>query len=338
MNAKLLLTGLGILLLSPFLLAADTQRNTTTKGFWLDHKFNVMGTQARVRLWTKNKTIADIALEKVEQLMVHVDVTMSPFKESSLLSKVNREAADHPVKISAELFSVIDQAQQIAKLTHGAFDISFSSVGYLYDYREHLKPDEEQIKKRLKLINYHSIILDKKHSTVFFRKKGMRIDLGGIAKGYAIDLSIQALKDMGIKEALVTAGGDTFALGDNGGHYWKVGIKHPRTESKVVTVIPVANEAISTSGDYERFFMQDGKRIHHIINPETGKSASEVQSVTIIADRSILADALSTSVFILGVKKGLALIENMKDVSVIIVDNTGKLFYSSDLLNPENSP
>ena len=143
---------------------------------------------------------------------------------------------------------------------------------------------------------------------------------------------------MGIKEALVTAGGDTFALGDNGGHYWKVGIKHPRSESKVVTVIPVANEAISTSGDYERFFMQDGKRIHHIINPETGKSASEVQSVTIIADRSILADALSTSVFILGVKKGLALIENMKDVSVIIVDNTGKLFYSSDLLNPENSP
>ncbi len=318
-------------------MAYPSSEKNNSPGFWLDHKFNVMGTQARVRLWTTDKNHADLALQKVEEVMQHVDESMSPFRKNSMLSRVNREAADHPVKISAEMFSVIQQAQQISALTHGAFDISFSSVGYLYDYRKHVKPDEKQIHKRLKLINYRSIVLDKKNCSIAFLQKGMRIDLGGIAKGYAVDQSIRAIKKMGIKEALVTAGGDTFALGDNGGNFWKVGIKHPRSGSRVVTIIPVANEAISTSGDYERFFIQHGERIHHIINPKTGKSASQVQSVTIIADRSILADALSTSVFILGVKKGLNFIEKMADVSVIIVDKKGKLFYSSDLLNPDKS-
>ena len=306
-------------------------------GYWLDQKFDVMGTQARVRFWAKNSTLAEKGLLAVKNAMIHVDNSMSPYKPSSLLSKVNREAAQNPVVITKELFYVVKRAQEISKLTHGAFDISFSSVGYLYDYRNHVHPDNQEISKNLKLIDYRSIILNEKKLTLYFKKKGMRIDLGGIAKGYSIDLSIKALQSLGIHEALVTAGGDTFALGNNSGKYWTVGIKHPRLKNKIVTMIPVADEAVSTSGDYERFFMEGNKRIHHIINPQTGKSASEVQSVTIIANKSIYADALSTSVFILGVKKGLKLIESLADVSTIIVDKSGSVFYSSDLVNPNKS-
>lgn len=305
------------------------------KGYWLDQKFDVMGTQARVRIWAQDKAIADKGLQAVRDAMTHVDNVMSPYKPTSLLSKVNREASLHPVKITQELYDVIIRAQLISRLTHGAFDISFSSVGYLYDYRNHIQPDKAEIKKQIKLIDYRAIKLDSQKDTIFFSKKGMRIDLGGIAKGYAVDLSIKALKQLGIKEALVTAGGDTFALGNNSGKYWTVGIKHPRVKNEIVTMIPVANNAVSTSGDYERFFMDGNKRIHHIINPKTGKSASDVQSVSIIANESIFADALSTSVFILGVEKGLKLVESLPDVSTIIVDKSGQIFYSSDLVDPD---
>ncbi len=323
------LVGLTFLLVSPFLFSQSSTQ-------WIDQRFNVMGTEARVRLWHQDPKIGKQALTEVILEMHRIDSEMSPFKPTSLLSKVNRLAATQEVVISKELFDVIRQSFEISKLTQGAFDISFSSVGYLYDYRNKLKPDAAQIQSKLPLINYQQIKLNPEKLTIRFLHAGMRIDLGGIAKGLAVDNAIAILKKHGVKEALVTAGGDTFALGDNAGKLWQVGIKHPRAESKIVTLLPVENEAVSTSGDYERYFIDGTKRVHHIINPKTGSSAEEVQSVTIIAKTSTFADALSTSVFVLGVKQGLQLVESLQNVSVIIVDNKGQLFYSNDLTQPEH--
>ncbi len=304
---------------------------------WIDHQFPVMGTEVTVRFWLADKNKAELAKQAVINEMHRIDEAMSPFIKESLLSQINQQAALHPVKITTELFQLIEKSLEVSKLTQGAFDITFSSVGYLYDYRLKQKPTNQQIKEHLPFINYKLIQLDPEKITIFFKKKGVRIDLGGIAKGHAVDNSIKILKSFGITEASVTAGGDTYVLGDNGGKMWRIGIKHPRAESKVVTILPLADTAISTSGDYERFFIEDGKRYHHIINPKTGRSASEVESVTILADTSTFADALSTSVFILGVKKGLQLVESLPEISTIIVDKKGQIFYSSDLSNPQKN-
>jgi len=309
--------------------------STNVSAQWFDHSFAVMGTEVRIRFWLEDPAQGDIAQQAVVDEMQRIDNTMSPYIESSLLYQINQQAALKPFKLSRELYQLIEKSIEISHLTQGVFDITFSSVGYMYDYRLKQKPTAQQLKNNLSLINYHLIELDPETHSIFLKKKGVRIDLGGIAKGYAVDNCISILKRFGAKDASVTAGGDTFVLGDNQGKLWRVGIKHPRAESKLVTVLPLENSAISTSGDYERFFIENGKRYHHILNPKTGKSASEVESVTILADTSTFADALSTSVFILGVQKGLALADSLPQVSAIIVDKNGKIFYSSDLVVPQ---
>jgi len=298
---------------------------------WIDHSFPVMGTEVTVRFWLNNAEKAEQAKQAVINEMHRIDHSMSPYKADSLLSKINRLAAQKPVKISAELYNLINRSLEISNMTNGAFDITFSSVGYLYDYRLKQKPTTEQLKQKIKLVNYKSIQLNAEDRSISYKQDGVKIDLGGIAKGLAVDNSIAILKSYGVNEASVTAGGDTYVLGDNGGKMWNVGIKHPRAESKLVSILPLANTAISTSGDYERFFIEDGKRYHHIINPKTGKSVMSVQSVTILTDNSTFADALSTTVFVLGVVKGLELVETLNNVSAIIVDQHGKMFYSSDM-------
>ena len=298
---------------------------------WIDHQFPVMGTEISLRFYLQDKTKAELAKTAVVAEMHRINATMSPYIEDSLLSIINTNAAHHAVKTSAELFNIIDRSLVISKLTAGAFDITFSSLGYLYDYRLNKKPTAEQLVEKLPLINYQSIQLNPSDHSVYFKQTGVKIDLGGIAKGLAVDNCIALLKSFGVKDALVTAGGDTYVLGDNAGKLWHIGIKHPRAENKMLSILPLADTAVSTSGDYERFFIEDGHRYHHILNPKTGMSVSSVQSVTILTDNSTYADALSTSVFVLGVEDGLKLVESLDNVSAILVDKDGKMFYSADL-------
>lgn len=298
---------------------------------WIDHTFPVMGTEVRVRFYLENSQQATVAKEAVVAEMNRIDKTMSPYIEDSLLSKINTLASTKPVVISAELYQLISDSIEISKISNGSFDITFSSVGYLYNYRLKQKPTEADLLAKLPLINYKNIILNADKLSIYFNQPGVKIDLGGIAKGLSVDNSIAILKDFGVTDALVTAGGDTYALGDNEGKMWRVGIKHPRAESKLVSILPLADTALSTSGDYERYFIEDGQRYHHILNPMTGKSVQSIQSVTILAENSTFADALSTSVFVLGVKEGLKLVNSLENVSAIIVDDKGKMFYSTDL-------
>ncbi len=303
-------------------------------GAWHERTEAIMGTEVRVELWTDDDADPSVATGAIEAVMTEmrsVDRDMSPFKPESELSKVNAHAAREAVPISRELFDLIQRSLWFSRETGGAFDITFSSVGYLYDYRAYQHPTDAQIADKLPGINYRHLILDDRKTTIRYAREGTRIDLGGIAKGYAVDRCIALLKERGILHAIVTAGGDSRVIGDRRGRPWQVGIRDPRNRGKVIALVPLVNEAISTSGDYERYFVEDGVRYHHILNPRTGKSATGVRSVSVIAKDATMTDGLSTSVFVLGVKKGLALIKRLKGVEAVIVDDQGKAHYSPGL-------
>lgn len=303
----------------------------TANAEWFKADRAIMGTAIHVELWHTNKNIAEQNIQHVLTEMHRIDSLMSPFKKDSELSLINEQAAKHPIKISLELFNLIQKSINISKLSNGAFDITFSSVGQLYDYRNELKPSKKEIAENLNKINYKNIKLDDNKQTIYFTKAGTRIDLGGIAKGHAVDNSIKILQKNGIAQAMVSAGGDTRIIGDKGGRPWYVGIRHPRDKNKSAVILPLSQTAISTSGDYERYFIKDNVRHHHIIKPSTGDSARELRSVSILGSDSTTVDALSTTVFILGLNKGMRLISTLPNTEAIVIDNNGLMHYSAGL-------
>lgn len=299
---------------------------------WYSREEAIMGTAVSVQLWHEDARAAQAAMQAVMDEMHRIDGAMSPYKETSELSRINREAAKQTLTISQEMADILARSIEFSKLSDGAFDVTFSSVGYMYDYRKHTKPTDAQIARALPGINYRHLILDRDKHTLRFAHDGVRIDLGGIAKGWAVDRSIELLKKRGIAHARVTAGGDTRLLGDRRGRPWTVGIRDPRQQGKVIAVLPLADIAISTSGDYERFFDDDsGVRHHHIINPKTGKSASGVRSVTVIAADATTTEGLTKSVFIKGPVDGLRLINSLKNVDAVVIDSQGRMHVSPGL-------
>jgi len=304
---------------------------------WYSHSFEIMGTQAKVEFeWSQlndlsSETKAKELIQQVVSEMSRVDRLMSPFKTNSELSMINRQDSKQAIKISKELFKLLEKANHFSVITHGAFDISFSSVGYLYEYRKNIRPTDEQIQSLKSAINYKNIKLNKENHTVYFSDPRIKIDLGGIAKGHAVDMCIELLQSAGVKNAYVSAGGDSRLIGKKNDRLWYIGVRHPRDENKLLVNLPLEEVSLSTSGDYERFFIEDGVRYHHIIDPNTGESAKYMQSATVLADDSTTADALSTSLFVLGVKKGMELINSLPGVSAIVVDRHGKMFVSKDL-------
>ena len=299
----------------------------------------VMGTRITVELWSDDRARAEAAIDAVLDQMHHVDDVMSTYKPESEISQVNARAAQGPMNISKELFDLLVTAKEYSVLTDGAFDITYASVGYLYDFRKHQRPDEKQIKRALPAVSYRHIILDTAAQTVKFSQPGVRIDLGGIAKGYAVDRGIDALKARGVTRAYVGAGGDSRILGDRFGKPWMVGIRDPQKgEGEVITRIPLTDAAISTSGDYERFFDEDGVRYHHIIDPHTGHSASKVRSVTIIGPYATRTDGLSKTAFVLGPEKAMEIYNRIDDIDAVIVRLDGSVIYSKGIAPAQAVP
>lgn len=291
----------------------------------------IMTTRIVVELWDENDAHANAAIDAVLDEMRRIDETMSTYKPTSEVSKVNAEAAKHPVKITRELFDLLKKAVEFSRITDGAFDITYASVGYMYNFREHVKPDEAQIKKALPGVDYHHLIFDDKNLTIRFSQPGVRIDLGGIAKGYVVDRGIAILQARGISHALVNAGGDSRIIGDRFGKPWIVGIRHPDDANRVIARIPLVDTALSTSGDYERYFDEGGVRYHHIIDPKTGHSASKVRSATIMAPTATQTDGLSKTAFVLGPEKAMEIYNRMDDVDAILVAPDGTVLYSKRL-------
>jgi thiamine biosynthesis lipoprotein len=307
---------------------------------WHGDEQAIMGTMVNVALWLEDDVKAEEAVAAVMAEMRRIDEDYSPYKETSELSRVNRLApqatAEKPLPISTELTRILDKSLFYSRLSHGAFDITFASLGRYYDYRAKLKPSEQQLEELLPAINYQFIHLDTKASTVWFGHPKVYIDLGGIAKGYAVDRAVDILQGFGVKHAHVSAGGDSRVLGDKFGRPWLVGIKNPRAKDKVAITLPLENCAISTSGDYERYFIDgDGQRVHHIINPRTGKSPHGIVSVSVIGAYGFDTDPLTKTVFILGPEKGLALINSLPGFDAVIITEQGKVHYSKGLEPPE---
>lgn len=293
-----------------------------------------MGTRCAVELWSEDVAAGEAAIEAVFAEMRRVDALMSTYKPDSQISQVNALAAEGAVAISAELYALIEASLEYSHLSGGAFDITYASVGYLYDYRDRERPAAAAIDAALPGVDYRQLRLDPQRRTVAFARPGMRIDLGGIAKGHAVDRSIALLRARGITRAMVNAGGDTRVIGNRFGAPWVIGIRHPDRADEVVLRIPLVDAAFSTSGDYERYFDEGGVRYHHILDPKTGQSPHELRSVTIIAADALRTDGLSTAVFVLGQEAGLALINSLDDADAILISAEGKVSYSKGLGPP----
>lgn len=308
----------------------------TVHAEWVRVSGTAMTTPIELEFWSDDPERARGTGQAVLEEFHRVDRRMSSYREDSELSRVNDNAADGPVHVSESLFRVLQRAQEVSELSDGAFDISFGSVGYLYDYREKRQPSGDEIATRLGSINYRDILLDPEKRTVAFRKPGLRLDLGGIAKGYAVDRGLQILVRKGIRHARLSAGGDLRLVGDKRGRPWMVGVRDPRSDTRNAVILPLSDVAVSTSGDYERFFIDDGgDRIHHILSPSTGKPAEGVQSVTILGDDALTTDGLSTAVFVLGAAKGLEMINRLEGVDAIVIDSQRQMHYSDGLMPPE---
>ena len=302
-------------------------------GQWLSRERSIMGTAVRVELWSEERAHGEAAIAAVMDEMHRIDRAMSPYKSESELSRINRDAATVAVALSEEMADLIARAAQFSRLSGGAFDITYAGAGHLYDYRLGIKPSDEVLAAACSAVGHEHLILDRAARTLRFARAGMRIDLGGFAKGHAVDRGAAILRQRGITNAIVTAGGDSHVLGDHRGRPWSIAIRDPRRPGEVVAVLPLEDVAISTSGDYERFFEHDGVRCHHVIDPRTGKSPDSVHSVTILADDGLTSEALSKTVFVLGLDAGLRLVESQPGVDAVVVDAAGVLHYSSGLLN-----
>ncbi|MGH8267538.1 MAG: FAD:protein FMN transferase [Steroidobacteraceae bacterium] len=330
-----MVTRIGTLMSLALLTAALSQ---PARAAWIDRTEAIMGTRCYVQLWADDSVKGNAAIDAVMAELRRIDDLMSHYKPDSELSRINQRAALEPVQVDKELFDLIKLSTHYSEITDGAFDITYASVGYLYNYPLRVHPTEAQIKAALPAVNWRNLEFDAAHHTIRFARPGMRIDLGGIGKGYAVDRGVAILKARGIRHAVVTAGGDSRIIGDRRGRPWLIAIQHPDDPHKVVTRIPVSDTAVSTSGDYERYFDENGVRYHHIIDPRTGHSASKVRSATILGPTATQTDGMSKTAFVLGPEKALEIINRMPEYDAVFVLPDGRVLYSNGLRPPAPRP
>jgi thiamine biosynthesis lipoprotein len=271
-----------------------------------------------------------------------VEAEMSEWKDSSPLSGVNRAAGIAPVAVPDELRAVISRAVEIGALTDGAFDLTWAAMWGLWDFKaaQPRVPTDGEIASRIGLIDYRKVVVDTDAGTVYLPEAGMVIGLGGIAKGYALDRAADALRGAGIGSFLLSAGGQIVVGGPRdagpgsgmGERPWRVGIRDPRgAADDIFATLELTESGVSTTGDYERYFVVDGVRYHHVLDPRTGRPSRGVRAVSVVCADATLADALSTALMILGVERGLAVVESLGGVEALFIDETGRVSVSSGL-------
>ncbi len=302
----------------------------------LERSHVTMGTELRVSIWTADDARAGTAADAVFREFDRLDALMSVWKPGSDVLRVNEAAGQRAVAVSAETREVLHIANHVSDLTNGTFDVTFGALSGLwkFDYqdKDNSIPDPAEIAKRLPLINYHDVEIDDGAATVKLRRAGMRINLGGIGKGYAVDRAVDILRRSGLRDFMIQAGGDMYVAGARGGRPWRLGIRDPRgTPDRIFAALDLTDATFSTSGDYERFFVKNGRRYHHIIDLRVGEPARLCRSVTLVTDRAVMADALAKGVFILGPDAGMALIERTPGVQGVIVSAKNEVSISSGL-------
>ena len=298
----------------------------------------VMGTSLSINVVTENEGIAELAFQLAFDEFIRIEKLISSWDSTSQTSLINKNAGINPVKVDKELYQLIKRSIKISKLTEGAFDITTHCLSKLWRFEgQNTKlPESNDIEAKLSLVDYRNIQLNDTIQSVFLTKEGMSVGFGAIGKGYAVNKAVAVLQKMGIKAGVVNAGGDLRAWGNKpDGSSWKVGIKDPNDAANIYSWLDVQDMAVVTSGDYERYFMYEGIRYAHILNPKSGWPSTGIKSVTVICKDAELADALATSVFVLGKEKGIELINQLNQIEAIIVTDENEFITSLDLtINP----
>lgn len=297
-----------------------------------------MGSTLTLTAWThqdKDEAAAKAAFDEVFGDFARLDTLMSTWIPESDVSRINRAAGVEAVPASEEVREALATARQVSEWTGGKFDVTFGALSGLWKFdhdQDNAIPDMDDVRKRLPLVDYRAIHVNDAAGTVFLARKGMSIHLGGIGKGYAVDRAAGILRLRGLRDFMVQSGGDIYVSGLKDGQPWRLGIQDPRgAANRSFAELDLSDGTFSTSGDYERSFLKDGRRYHHILDPSTGEPARGTRSVTIVANRAVLADALSTGVFLLGPDAGMALIERLPDVDGVIVSDKNEVLISSGL-------
>lgn len=293
----------------------------------------LMGNRFEISVVSHIEEFAHRATDAAIAEIQRIERLLTTYREDSETNLVNSYAGIQPVKVSEETFGLIERSLRISQVTQGAFDISYGSVDkklWNFDTTATALPDKETARQMVRLINYRNIILNKAELTVFLKEKGMRIGFGGIGKGYAAEKAKQVLQAMGCESGIVNASGDLTAWGRQpDGKKWVIGIVNPNLTNSVFGNMSITGMAVATSGNYEKYIMIDGKKYSHTINPKTGLPVAGIKSVTIIAPNAEIADAMATPVTIMGVKAGLYMINQMKDIAAIIIDDNN-IIHASD--------
>jgi thiamine biosynthesis lipoprotein len=298
-------------------------------------QLRLMGNQFEISAVSDDEVWAheriDLAVEEIRR----IERLLTTFKEDSETNLVNRNAGIAPVRVSEETFTLIQRSIWISRITQGAFDITYGSIDkrlWNFDQNMTALPTRQQAKKMVRLINYRNIVLDPKEQTVFLKEKGMRIGFGGIGKGYAAEMAKAVMQKAGVNSGVVNASGDLAAWGcQPNSKPWTIGIVHPDASDLPFSYMNITNMAVATSGNYEKYVIIDGKKYSHTIDPHTGLPVRGIKSVTIISPNAELSDALATPVTIMGINAGLHLINQLKHVECVIIDDDNRLYKSKNI-------
>ena len=296
-------------------------------------KTYLMGSDFEITVVAKTQLEADKQIGIAISEISRIEALISSWKPTSETSNINKNAGVSPVKVSKELFNLIQRALQISNLTDGAFDISYASMDKLWKYDGSMTqmPSKEAIKKSVAKVGYKDIVVDPQNSTVFLKNKGMKIGFGAIGKGYAADKAKKLLISNGVSGGIINASGDINSWGSKpSGSSWQVAITNPLNKNKAFAMLPI-KDAVVTSGNYEKYVTFNSRRYSHIIDPRTGYPSQGIISVTVFAPKAELADALATSVFVMGVETGIDRINQLKAIECIIITDTGTIITSNNL-------
>ncbi len=294
----------------------------------------LMDTLITISVVSDSKNESEMAIDSAFDEIHKIEKLINFWSDDSEIAAISKNAGVSEVKVSPVTLDIIEKAIFVSEKTNGAFDATIGPLVRLWDFNKKIMPDDRAIKEKIHLVDYKVMVIDKERSTAFLKRKGMSFDTGGIAKGYAADRAVDVLKKYGITSGLVSVAGDIKAFGlKSDGKPWKVGIRNPRAKGEkdeIMATIELKDMAISTSGDYERYFILNDKRYHHLLDPKTGYPADTCQSVSVIAKDGVFTDAFSTGVFILGHEKGMKLLEEM-GFDGIIVNRDGKIYTTRGL-------
>jgi thiamine biosynthesis lipoprotein len=294
-----------------------------------------MGTLCVLTAFHHDEALVDRAFAAGFAELDRLEALMSGWQPTSEISRVNDAAGRAAVPVSPETLAVIERALEISALTGGAFDITVGVFRGLWKFDEDndgTLPDAREVRRRLKLVGWRDVIVDRAARTVRLRHAGQRINVEGIAKGYIVDAAVAAVRAAGLRDFMAQAGGDFYASGRRGDREWRVGIQDPRApRGKIVSQVSLSDQAFNTSGDYERFIVKDGVRYHHILDARTGFPARRCRSVTVLARDAFTADALDTGLFVLGPEAAMKIVEELPDVEAVIIDADNRVHVSSGL-------